>query len=121
MKARKAAILAVCFAIVTFQSPTAGVEVSSKVDLDSDENEDTSSNMALGAIEEDSSKSAYTSESVSRTSKQPEAGWRRESEFVKLREPKKRRIHTAVSDTRPIIARSCVKANFTKKKVEPMF
>lgn len=96
MKAQtEGTILFACFAIATLTSHlVAGVEVSSQVDLDSDENEDTPSNIALDATE-DPSKCVSTLESVSRASTQPIAGWRRDSELVRSREPRKRRIYTA--------------------------
>ncbi|XP_011145606.2 uncharacterized protein LOC105186826 [Harpegnathos saltator] len=90
MKTQTGTILVACLAIAAFKSPAASVEVSSKVDLDSDENEDTSSNMAFDAIE-DPNKSA----SLSRMSEQPTADWHRGSELVKPRETRKRRIYTA--------------------------
>ncbi|EFN80485.1 hypothetical protein EAI_08389 [Harpegnathos saltator] len=76
MKTQTGTILVACLAIAAFKSPAASVEVSSKVDLDSDENEDTSSNMAFDAIE-DPNKSA----SLSRMSEQPTADWHRGSEL----------------------------------------
>ncbi|XP_032662638.1 uncharacterized protein LOC116840252 [Odontomachus brunneus] len=96
MKAQTGTILVACLAIVTFNDVVAGVEVSSKVELDSDENEDTLSNTASDA---DPSESAYTSESISSVSKLPAVGWRRESELVKPRGTRKRRIYTARDDS----------------------
>lgn len=99
MKAQTGTILVACLAIVTFDDLVAGVEVSSKVELDSGESEDTLSNTASDALG-DPNESAYTSESMSRVSKLPAVGWRRESELVKPRGTRKRRIYTArVSNT----------------------
>lgn len=95
MKARAWIILVAYLAILTSQDRVAGVEVSSKVELDSDENEDTSSNVSFDTIE-NSGKSA--SESASSTFKQ--TGWSRRSELIRPRETRKRRISTArVSNT----------------------
>ncbi|XP_014481884.1 PREDICTED: uncharacterized protein LOC106748153 [Dinoponera quadriceps] len=97
MKVPAGTILVACFAIAALEDPAAGLEVSSKVDLDSDENRDTLSNTASDAYE-DPSESEYTS--VSRAFiKQPAAAWRREGELVKpAREQRKRRIYAERDD-----------------------
>lgn len=95
MKTRTKTIFTVCFAMVIFKSISASVEISSQVELDSDENEVTLSNSALDETV-NLNRSANPSESVLRTSKQPLFSWRRRSELVKSSEP---RIYTShVSD-----------------------
>lgn len=92
MKMRTRTILVACFAILTFNNiDTASVEVSSKVDFDSDENKETLSNTTFVTIVK-LNDSADPSESISRASEPSRTSWRHRSELVKSNEPRKRRI-----------------------------
>lgn len=93
MKMRTRTILAACFAIVTFNKfSTANVKVSSKVDLDSDENEEALSNATFDMVA-NANEYADPLRSISRASKPSTISWRHGSELVKPNEPRKRRIH----------------------------
>lgn len=93
MKMRTRTILAACFAIVTFNKfSTANVKVSSKVDLDSDENEEALSNATFDTVAI-LNESADPVGSISRASKPSTIGWHHGSELVKSNEPRKRRIY----------------------------
>lgn len=93
MKMRTRTILAACFAIVTFNKfGTASVKVSSKVDLDSDENEETLSNATFDTVA-NPNESADPLESISRAFKPSIISWHHGSELVKSNEPRKRRIY----------------------------
>ncbi|XP_012231327.2 uncharacterized protein [Linepithema humile] len=90
MKAQTRTIFAVCFVIATFKHFGTSVEVSSKIDFDSDENEETLNSTSFDI---NLNKSANPSESGLRASKLPTMPLRRGSELIKSSEPRKRRIH----------------------------
>ncbi|XP_050455685.1 uncharacterized protein LOC126853717 isoform X2 [Cataglyphis hispanica] len=93
MKMRTRTILAACFAIVTFNKfSTANVKVSSKVDLDSDENEEALSNATFDTVAI-VNESADPVGSISRASKPSTISWHHGSELVKSNEPRKRRVY----------------------------
>lgn len=85
-------ILVGCFTIVIFNNFGAGVEVSSKIDFDSSENEETLANSTFDTIM-NPKKSASPSESILRASKPSTFTWDYGSELVKASEPRKRRIY----------------------------
>lgn len=119
---RTRTILVACLAIATFDGFSASVEVSSKIELDSDERADISSNLALDTT--DLTESTSPSESVLRTqSKQQAYSRRRGSELVKTREPRKRRIdilRVSNANFEEVIARSrkCIRRCAVLRKVE---
>jgi len=88
MKSRTSGILVACFAIAVANFGMS-VEVSSMVDLDSDESAETS-----GTAIADQSESADPSIPVSHVSRSAVIGRRRASELVKATEPRKRRIYS---------------------------
>lgn len=97
MKARTRISLVACLVIVIFKNVGADIEISSQVDLDSDENEETK-NLALDKTRKLNSP-ANPSESVLHTSKQPVPISHRRSELVKSNESRRSRIYTShVSD-----------------------
>ncbi|XP_029161906.1 uncharacterized protein LOC114933464 [Nylanderia fulva] len=99
MKTRTRTILVACFAIVTFNNfGTASVKVSSKVDLDSDQNEETLSNETFDTIANLNNESTEPLELILRTFKPSTINWRRRSELVKSSEPRKRRIYFSQDD-----------------------
>lgn len=91
MKMQTKIILAVCLAITMLNNFGAGVEVSSKIDFDSKENEETLDNPTFGTTV-NPKKSVNPSESILRASKPSTFVWRG-SELVKASEPRKRRIY----------------------------
>ncbi|EZA61282.1 hypothetical protein DMN91_012922 [Ooceraea biroi] len=93
MKSQTSTILVACLAIVMSNNFGMGVEVSSMVDLDSDESEETLSNATLDTIV-DQDESTGPLESVLRTPKPVVIGGRRGSGLVKASEPRKRRIYS---------------------------
>lgn len=106
MKMRTRTVLAACFAIVTFNKfGTASVKVSSKVDLDSDENEETLSNATFDTVA-NPNESADPLESISRAFKPSIISWHHGSELVKSNEPRKRRIYFSQVSNR------CYKKNY---------
>ncbi|EFN69134.1 hypothetical protein EAG_14392 [Camponotus floridanus] len=99
MKMRARTILVACFAILTFNNiDTESVEVSSKVDFDSDENKETLSNATFVTIVK-LNDSADLSKSISRASEPSRASWRHKSGLVKSNEPRKRRICSSQDDS----------------------
>lgn len=108
MKMQTTIILAGCFAIMMFNNFGTSVEVSSKIDFDSNENEEASDNSTFDTIV-NSKKSASSSESILRASKPSTFSWHRGSELVKASEPRKRRIypsHVSNRDHKKIITQS---------------
>lgn len=99
MKMRTRTILVACFAILTFNNIAGSVEVSSKVDFDSDENKETLSNATFVTIVK-LNDSADPSESISRASEPSRASWRHRSGIVKSNEPRKRRICSSLVSNR---------------------
>lgn len=100
MKTRTRTILAAYFAIVTFNNfGTANVKVSSKVHLDSDENEDTLTNATFD-MDANLNESADPLETISRAFKPSTlTSWRHGSEFIKSNELRKRRIYLSQEDS----------------------
>lgn len=93
MKTRTRTILIACFAIVSFNNfGTASIKVSPKVDLDSDQNEETLSNETFDTIA-NLNESTDPLELILRTSKPSTISWSHRSELVKSSEPRKRRIY----------------------------
>lgn len=93
MKMRMRIVFA-CFAILTFNNiDTANIEVSSKVDFDSDENKETLNNVTFVTTFVKLNDSTDPSESISRAPEPSRSSWRHRSEFVKSNEPRKRRIY----------------------------
>ncbi|XP_036146071.1 uncharacterized protein LOC105836564 isoform X2 [Monomorium pharaonis] len=74
------------------------VEVSSKIDLDSNENEETLGNSTFVTIV-NPKKSASLPESILRASKPVTFVWHRGSELVKANEPRKRRLYSSQDDS----------------------
>lgn len=95
MRSQTSTILIVCFAIVMPNNFGMSVEVSSMVDLDSDESEETPGSTTLGIIISpmDQGEAADPSESVLRAPTSIVIGRRRGSGLVKATEPRKRRIY----------------------------
>ncbi|XP_011707344.1 PREDICTED: uncharacterized protein LOC105462443 [Wasmannia auropunctata] len=91
MKMQTRVILAGCFVIVMFNDFGTSVEVSSKIDLDSNENEEKLGNSTFGTVI-NSKKSASPPESVLRAPKPSTFIWRN-GELIKASEPRKRRIY----------------------------
>jgi len=92
MKMQTRIIFAACFVIMIFNNFGTGVEVSSNIDLDSNENEETLGNPILDIIT-NSEKSASPPESILHAPKPSTFVWRHGSEFVKANEQRKRRIY----------------------------
>ncbi|KYN19616.1 hypothetical protein ALC57_08092 [Trachymyrmex cornetzi] len=90
MKMQTRIILTGCFVIMIFNNFGTSVKVSSKVDLDSNENEETLDNPTFTIL--NLKKSANSPESILRASNPSTLIWRQGNEFVK--EPRKRRIYT---------------------------
>ncbi|XP_012061568.1 PREDICTED: uncharacterized protein LOC105624826 [Atta cephalotes] len=90
MKMQTRIILTGCFVIMIFNNFSTSVKVSSKVDLDSNENEETLDNPTFTIL--NFKKSANSPESILRTSNPSTLIWHQGNEFVK--EPRKRRIYT---------------------------
>lgn len=93
MKSHTSAILVACFAIAVSSDFGMSVEVSSMVDLDSDESEETLNSTTLDTIVDQNKSADPLLESVLRASKLAVIGRRRGSELVKASEPRKRRIY----------------------------
>lgn len=91
MKMQTRTILAGCFAIAMLNNFGTGIEVSSKIDFDSTENEETLDNPTFGTTV-NPKKSVNPAESILRGSKSSTFVWRG-NELVKAREPRKRRIY----------------------------
>lgn len=91
MKMRTGIILAGCFAITMLNNFGAGIEVSSKIDFDSQENVETLDNPTFGTIV-NPKKSVNPLESILYASKPSTFVWHG-GELVKASEPRKRRIY----------------------------
>jgi len=92
MKMQTRIIFTACFVIMIFNNFGMGVEVSSNIDLNSNENEETLGNPILDIIT-NSEKSASPPESTLHATKPSTFVWRHGSEFVKTNEQRKRRIY----------------------------
>lgn len=93
MKMQTRIILAGCFAIAMFNHfGTTGVDVSSKIDFDSNENEETLGNPTYGTTM-NPKKSVNPSESILRAPESSSFIWHYRNGLVKASEPRKRRIY----------------------------
>jgi len=92
MKMKTGIILVGYFVIATFNNFSTGVEVSSKVDLDSSENEESLDDATFSTIV-NLKESANPPESILRAPKPSTFNWRHRSELVKTSELRKRRIY----------------------------
>lgn len=90
MKMQTRIILIGCFVIMIFNNFGTSVKVSSKVDLDSNENEETLDNPTFTIL--NLKKSANSPESILRASNPSTLIWHQGNEFVK--ESRKRKIYT---------------------------
>lgn len=93
MKMEPRIILAGCFVIVMLNNFGTGIKVSSKIDLDSDENEETLDNSTFVTIV--NPKKSANPDSSLRASKSSTYEYilRHGNEFIKANEPRKRRIY----------------------------
>ncbi|XP_024879213.1 uncharacterized protein LOC112459380 [Temnothorax curvispinosus] len=98
MKMQTKIILAGCFAIIMFNNFGTGVKVSSKIDFDSNENEETLANPTLSTTI-NPRKSISPPESILRAPKSSTFIWDHGSELVKASEPRKRRIYPSCDDS----------------------